>query len=455
MPISACLLLGGCWFGTGVPAQASSLAASTTLTTPITAEVTAPAAPAPPRASAAAPPSLTDVPVVTDLTLGDPARKDRYAPVVLDAAVDTRSGEILGSTDLVRRLADTRILLIGEEHTDSEFHRVELRVIEALHASGREVLIGLEMFPYTAQGPLDDWTHGLLTEQGFIEKSDWYANWGHHYGYYRAIFDYARAEGIPMYGINLPGASVRTIRSKGYDALDAAARSHLPPRIDLTSAEHQRLYRAYFDPSDSLHGQVTPEQASAMYRVQVAWDAALGWNAAQALEAHGGPGAIMVALIGSGHVAYGLGAERQLAGQFPGTVKTLIPVAVRNAQFAPVRSVRASYADFVWGVPPQLREDIPVLGVSLSGSIGADPMRVIQVEPGSAAALAGVQVDDLLLKFGGTALDGRSALQRRMNDYHWGDEAPLELRRGEKTLILPVILRTDPGAEADAAPAAR
>ena len=84
-------------------------------------------------------------------------------PVVLDAPVDTRTGEVLGRPELVKRLADTRVLLVGEEHTDSEFHRVELRVIEALQASGREVLIGLEMFPYDQQGPLDDWTHGLLT----------------------------------------------------------------------------------------------------------------------------------------------------------------------------------------------------------------------------------------------------------------------------------------------------
>ncbi len=401
------------------------------------------------------PASLPDIPSITDLPIGDPARKDGHAPVVLDAAVDTRTGEILGSTDLVKRLADTRILLIGEEHTDSEFHRVELRVIEALHASGREVLIGLEMFPYTAQGPLDDWTRGLLTEAGFLEKSDWYGNWGHHYGYYRAIFDYARDKHIPMYGINLPGDTVRTIRSKGYDALEPAARAHLPPRIDLTSVEHQRLFRAYFDPSDSLHGRVTPEQSAAMYRVQVAWDAGLGWNAAQALETHGGPGAIMVVLIGSGHVAYGLGAERQLEGQFSGVVKTLIPVAVRDAQFAPVRTVRASYADFIWGVPPQLREDIPTLGVSLSGSLGTDPTRVIQVATGSAAALAGVRVGDVLLRLDGTALDARSALQRRLNEYHWGDEAQLELRRGENILKVPVIFRTEPEVEADAAPAAR
>ena len=49
-----------------------------------------------------------------------------------------------------------------------------------------------------------------------------------------------------------------------------------------------------------------------MFRAQCTWDAAMGWNALQALKKHGGEKAIMVVLIGSGHVAYGLGAERQV-----------------------------------------------------------------------------------------------------------------------------------------------
>ena len=44
----------------------------------------------------------------------------------------------------------------------------------------------------------------------------------------------------------------------------------------------------------------------------------MGWNALQALRTHGGDKAIMVVLVGSGHVAYGLGAERQARLWFDG-----------------------------------------------------------------------------------------------------------------------------------------
>ena len=68
---------------------------------------------------------------------------------------------------------------LRENHTNLDFHNVQLRVIQELHRDGREVLIGLEMFPYTRQASLDAWIDGLYTEQGFVELADWYTYWGY------------------------------------------------------------------------------------------------------------------------------------------------------------------------------------------------------------------------------------------------------------------------------------
>ena len=62
-----------------------------------------------------------------------------------------------------------RVLFIGEEHTNGEFHRAQLRVIEALHAAGRKVIVGLEMFPWTTTTPLERWSRGELTESQFLD----------------------------------------------------------------------------------------------------------------------------------------------------------------------------------------------------------------------------------------------------------------------------------------------
>src|ERR1035438_8908515 len=98
------------------------------------------------------------------LAIGDPERRTRDARVVLDGITDADKGEVFSVNQLAARLHDTRLLLVGEEHTTADFHRVQLRVIRALHEAGRKVTIGLEMFPYTEQKALDNWRDGLLTE---------------------------------------------------------------------------------------------------------------------------------------------------------------------------------------------------------------------------------------------------------------------------------------------------
>jgi uncharacterized iron-regulated protein len=131
---------------------------------------------------------------VLHMAIGDPARKDREVPLVLDGITDTASGEIITPAEMVKRLQDTGLLFLGETHTNLDFHKVQLRVIRELHASGREVLIGLEMFPYTQQASLDNWNKNFYTEAGFVELAGWHEYWGYNWGYYRDIFLFARDE---------------------------------------------------------------------------------------------------------------------------------------------------------------------------------------------------------------------------------------------------------------------
>lgn len=110
------------------------------------------------------------------LAIGDPARKDKEAAVVLDGITDTRTGEVIAPAELPKRLAGVRLLLVGESHTEMDFHRCELRVIEELARAGRPLFVGLEMYPYPEQRFLDGWVDGSLTEEAFLRESRWYEN---------------------------------------------------------------------------------------------------------------------------------------------------------------------------------------------------------------------------------------------------------------------------------------
>src|SRR6187455_918286 len=85
---------------------------------------------------------------LSGLPLGDPARRDREVRIVLDGIVDTATGDTIDPDTLAARLAHAKLVIIGEEHTSVESHRVQLQVIRALEMAGRQVSIALEMFPF-------------------------------------------------------------------------------------------------------------------------------------------------------------------------------------------------------------------------------------------------------------------------------------------------------------------
>ena len=142
---------------------------------------------------------------------------------------------------------------------------------------------------------------------------------GYHWNYYRNIFLYARENGINFYAVNSPRDVVKSVRAKGFANLTPEEAAHLPPKLDGNDDEHRCMYRAFFDKDDALH--MNEAALDGLYRAQTMWDATMGWNAVQALKQHGGPNAIMVVLIGAGHVTSGLARS----GRSPPTTTERFP----------------------------------------------------------------------------------------------------------------------------------
>jgi uncharacterized iron-regulated protein len=380
-----------------------------------------------------------------NLKLGDPARRDREAVLVVDGITDAARGDVITPPELAARLDDVKLVFVGESHTDAEFHRVQLRVIQELHQRGRQVLVGLEMYPATAQPQewLDRWgADKSFGEEAFVKESHWYKSWGYHWNYYREIFLFARDNGIRLFGVNVPREVVQTARTKGLEALAPDERSLLPARIDTDSAEHQQLFRAFFGEADALHGNMPDAMFQGMYRAQCTWDAAMGWNALLALRKAGGDKAIMVVLVGSGHVAYGLGAERQARLWFDGGTASVIPVAVRDEEAGPlVTRVQASYASFVWGLPPTTDTLYPSVGLSTPEQKSGERYKVIAVAKGSPAAAAGFQLGDELVSIDGIPYVDKETVSALLAGKRWGDVVAYRVMREGKELALRVELR--------------
>jgi len=366
------------------------------------------------------------------LAIGDPARKAREAEVVLDAITATASGEQLTPREVVARLGDTRLLIVGESHTSMDFHRAQARMIAELQAAGKKVLIGLEMYPYTEQKFLDDWIAGYLTETGFIQLSRWYRNWGYNWNYYRDIFLFAREHGIRMFALNAPREVVSAVSKKGLQNLSPEERAHIPDKIDTSSGDHLALFKSFFADEAGMHSMMSDEQARAMFAAQCTWDATMGFNAVRALKEHGDANTVMAVLIGSGHVAYGLGIQRQAAQWCDDRMASIIPIQVRDDQDRPIRTVQASYADYVWGLPPEREPLYPDLGVSTAEAPAEGRRRVVSVAAGSPGKAAGFQAGDILISMDDIPLQDGETMSRLLAAKAWGDSAVFVVRRQVK-----------------------
>lgn len=378
---------------------------------------------------------------VLHLEIGDPVRKGREVPLVLDAVTDSASGEHINPAELARRLGRAGIVVVGESHTSMEFHAVQLRILEELHRAGRKVLVGLEMYPYTEQPHLDNWTKGLLTEKGFVELSRWYGNWGYHWNYYRDIFLFAREKYIPLFALNVPREIVSAVRKKGLQNLTPEEAAHMPPKIDGDSEEHFALFRAMLESGEGMHSSMDAAQWRAMFDAQCTWDAAMAHNAVRALREHGGEGAVMVVLIGSGHAAYGLGIQRQARQWYDGAIASVIPIPVRDDRDRPVETVRASYADFVWGILPEKNPLYPDLGIATTEARGSQRRQVISVAKESVGQQAGFETGDILLSMDGIPVTDRETLNRLISEKRWGDGAQFVVERGGRQVTLQASFR--------------
>ena len=379
------------------------------------------------------------------LPIGDPARRDRTVPLVLDAVTDTTSGASLKSlTDLASRLSSVGILFVGEGHVSAESHAVELAVLRELVRSGRHVTVALEMYPADVQPILDDWTAGKLSEADFVERSGWYRHWSYNWLYYREIFLFARDNRLKLVGANVPPELVSTVGRKGFDALTPANRALLPPRVDWDNAEARRLFKASFD-EEEFHGGMSEEMLNRMLQAQATWDAAFGWTAARLAKANPDPRAIVVVFAGDGHVFYGLGAERQARLWFQGKTASLLPVAIsdREKGKCDIRAVQASIADFVRGIPEEEDPLYPTPGFSTRWVQTEELPEVIQVDKKSSAARSGLKVGDRLVEIDGRRTTDREAIQRVFSEKRWGDLARLTVRRGSETITLDVLLRRE------------
>lgn len=228
------------------------------------------------------------------------------------ALFDLRNSRSLTLEQAVPEILKSRIVLVGEQHTDGGHHRAQLRVIQALVQAGARVAIGLEMFRKDSQRALDHWTAGDISPQEFERVYD--DNWNYPWPVYSPIFEYARAHKIPMIGLNVPRDITRQVARRGFQSLTEEQRGRLSDVSCSIDEEYIRYIRSVY--GAHAHGNMN---FTFFCEAQMVWDAAMAVHSLDFLKT--APEGTLVILTGVGHAQKGaVPRQMGLRSQVPVTV---------------------------------------------------------------------------------------------------------------------------------------
>jgi len=323
----------------------------------------------------------------------------------------------LNPADLLTEMARRQVVLLGEQHDSGEDHRWQLDTLARLHARQPRMAIALEMLPRRLQPVLDSWLAGGLTESEFLARAEWRRMWGFDPGHYLPLFHFARMHRLPLLAVNVERSLVEAAGRQGWGGVPEAQREGVGRPAAPAPAYLEELRQVFAHHPERAGG---PMAFDRFVEAQTLWDRAMAQGMAEYLKTHGD--ALVVGILGAGHVRQGHGVAHQLKALGIARVAGLVTRDVDEG----CEGMKAGLADAVFLVRPPAANP-PRLGIAMN--MTGDAVAVTEVKAGSVAEQAGLKAGDLLLEVAGRPVkameDVRGAVQRQAP----GTWLPLRVRR--------------------------
>ena len=338
-----------------------------------------------------------------------------------------RTADISTFDAIINELNKSRVIYIGETHTSFADHRLQLQIIEALHAKKSNLVIGMEMFPASSQPALDRYlqTDTETDERTFLKESEYFKVWSYDYRFFRNIINFAKANNVPVRGLNLDKEIVSEVfRSGSTDNLEKTTLHSLPKERNLDMNGYSERLAAMHD--IHIQGGHGSGNAGGFIQAQGLWDESMAENIANYLKTH--PGQKMIVLAGSQHT-------RKDSG-IPPRVKRRIDVeqsSVLNIGGSSDRTNLKKVADYFFISAPGELPKSPKIGIVLATATkdNRNFLKISQISPHGKAGEAGLQVSDILTKINGFLIDEMSDLRIAMIDAQEGETVMVTILRGD------------------------
>ncbi len=329
--------------------------------------------------------------------------------------------------DIFAELQQNRVIFVGEQHDRLAHHLNQLQVIQALHAAGEKIGVGMEMFQTPTQPVIDAYLAGEIDERTFLVRSEYYDRWRYDYHLYKPILDFLKANRIPLVALNVSGDISRQTGRKGLDSLSSEQRRQVPARLDFSDGIYRKDLRQVYDQHGSEAGL---DEFNYFYQAQTLWDEAMASAAARWLADN--PQKKLVVLAGNGHLRYKYGIPQRLYR------RTAQPYAV-IVQDEEIESGIADYVLFTTGIEGM---KAPKLGIRVEEE---DEALVVKsaIEHGPAGK-AGLEAGDIITALDGHPIKTLADLKVALFYTHLGDHVRLEVDRDGAILEKEIELKAHP-----------
>ncbi len=373
---------------------------------------------------------------------------------VIGSWIDPVTGDVQAYDRTIEAATASDVVMLGEVHPHVEHHRWQLATISALHGRRPDMVLGFESFPRAVQPALDRWIEGELSEDEFLEETNWPKNWGFDPELYLPMFHFARLHQVPMVALNVERDFVSRIRDEGLENIPEDERRGLTEPKSPSDAYLDSLADTFgqhldirsggqgSDSDETAEGQEAEEPVSTpddirddprfqrFVKVQTTWDRAMAQALAEASEREGSP--LIIGVLGSGHLEGGFGVPFQLQDLGVENATVFMPVAPAESCDA----YKEEVADGLFVLPPlsQVADGPsgPKLGVMIETA--ENSVRVLQVMEDSVAEAADIRDGDAILEAAGVTLENTSDLIGIVQQQAPGTWLPLSIEREGETI---------------------
>ncbi len=320
----------------------------------------------------------------------EPAVKGGRLELGIGDVIDTATGDVMTQDRLMEKLSTASVVYVGETHTSVEDHKVQLAVLKSLQAKSQFVIMGMEMFPRSAQPVLDRYINGEIDEKTFLAESKWNDSWGFPYKLYKGLIDFAREKHIRVIGLNAPSSVVKKIAHGGLASLTAEERAKVARDFHLDDPKNRaRIMEDY-----EVHGKNNIKSFDTFFAAQLAWEETMAETIAQHLNDSDGKCKILV-IVGKGHLTDRLGIPYLAKMRVPHDYKTVAPMPINYPESTCDPDI-AQYVLLTDKFDMMIMHSRPRLGVKIQPAASGIGVEVIEVTPDSPAAKAGIRKADII-----------------------------------------------------------